>query len=171
VIAAADRPALEIGGWIDRACFGLGVPYLEMSQHPPKARIGPLRVPGRTGCQACARAALDAGDPLVAAVIAGAASESPAATYAPTSALIGALVANEAIAWLTGLYEPATVGAAIVLDVRTMRLERLPAARRAGCEVCSAAHGAIAAAAASRFQGPVASRSELENRLGEREVR
>jgi molybdopterin-synthase adenylyltransferase len=140
VIAAADRPAMLIGDWVGGACFTVGVPYIEMSQHPPLVRIGPLYVPGRTGCHACRRASLAPDDPLGAAILAGLASESPAATYAPTSALIGALVANDAIAYLTELHEPATLGAAIVIDVRTMEIQRSAVPRRADCLVCGPAH-------------------------------
>jgi len=140
VIAAVDRPAYQVDSWIDRACFRLRIPYIGMSQHPPLIRVGPLLVPGRTGCHACRLAEAERAEPLHHALVAAAAPQSPAASYAPACGVIGALVANEAIAYLTGLHEPTTLGAAIVLDLRTLEVERVAVPRRPGCEVC--AHGA-----------------------------
>jgi hypothetical protein len=51
--SAADRPAHEIERWVNAACFAEGVPYITMSHFPPFARIGPLYVPGETGCFNC----------------------------------------------------------------------------------------------------------------------
>ena len=53
VIDAADWPAHDIERWCNSACFEAGIPYITMSHFPPIARVGPLYVPGRTGCFAC----------------------------------------------------------------------------------------------------------------------
>src|SRR3954463_3142562 len=53
VIDAADWPAHEIERWCNSACFEAGTPYITMSHFPPVARVGPLYVPGETGCYIC----------------------------------------------------------------------------------------------------------------------
>ena len=53
VIDAVDWPAHDIERWCNGACFAAGIPYITMSHFPPIARVGPLYVPGKTGCYAC----------------------------------------------------------------------------------------------------------------------
>ena len=53
VVNGADWPAHDIERWVNAACFELGVPFITMSHSPPVARVGPLYVPGTTGCFAC----------------------------------------------------------------------------------------------------------------------
>ena len=43
--------------WCNAACFASGIPYIAMAQLPPKVRVGPLYVPGLTGCYECQRIA------------------------------------------------------------------------------------------------------------------
>ena len=45
-------PTTSSAGATD-ACFEAGIPYITMSHFPPVARVGPLYVPGVTGCFAC----------------------------------------------------------------------------------------------------------------------
>src|ERR1700761_9480260 len=53
VIDAIDWPAFEVEVWVNEACFEAGIPYITMSHFPPIARVGPLYVPGVTGCYVC----------------------------------------------------------------------------------------------------------------------
>ncbi len=64
VIDAADWPAHDIERWCNAACFEAGIPYITMSHFPPIARVGPLYVPGRTGCFVCQEAAYRRDYPL-----------------------------------------------------------------------------------------------------------
>jgi bacteriocin biosynthesis cyclodehydratase domain-containing protein len=136
VVAAVDWPATRISGWVNDACWAAGVPYVSMSQHPPLVRVGPTYVPGRTGCFACQEAEHRARYPLYDAALASLSAESPAATYAPACGVIGALVANEAIAHLTGIVPMACRGQAAVLDLRTLTVRHEPVRQRADCPVC-----------------------------------
>jgi molybdopterin-synthase adenylyltransferase len=56
VVNGADWPAHDIERWANAACFALGVPFISMSHSPPVARVGPLYVPGETGCFECQEA-------------------------------------------------------------------------------------------------------------------
>jgi bacteriocin biosynthesis cyclodehydratase domain-containing protein len=55
---------------------------------------------------------------------------------------------------LTGLAEPATLGASHIYDLRTMELKREPVVPEPGCPVCGEmAHDAVAEAAGETCAG------------------
>lgn len=138
VVDAADWPAFEIESWCNSACFEAGVPYIAMAQFPPKVRIGPLYVPGTTGCYECQRIAWRRDYPLFEiAVEQRTGQPSPAATLGPSSGLIGAQVAMDVVHFLTGIAEPASLGTACMYDLRTMEVAHERVDAEPGCPVCS----------------------------------
>ncbi len=137
VIDAADWPAHDIERWCNSACFEAGIPYITMSHFPPIARVGPLYVPGRTGCFACQETAYRREYPLFdVAVEQRRAQPSPAATLGPACGLIGGQVGMEVLHLLTGLAEPSTLGVAHIYDLRTMEVKREPVTAEPDCPVC-----------------------------------
>ncbi len=137
VIEAADWPAHEIERWCNAACFAAGIPYIAMSQFPPFARVGPLYVPGRTGCFACQEIGYRREYPLYDHAVGQRHGSSPAATLGPACGLVGALVGAEAMHFLTGLTEPAMLGAGYSYDLRTLEVERYEVVPEPECPVCS----------------------------------
>lgn len=137
VVDAADWPAGSLERWVSAACFERGIPFISMSNLPPLARLGPLFVPGQTGCYLCLEAHHRAGHPLYDQLTAGKSLvPSPAATFGPLCGLIGGHVAMETVHFLTGLVTPTTLGKALMLDCRTMAITEQPVPRRPGCPVC-----------------------------------
>jgi molybdopterin-synthase adenylyltransferase len=137
VIDAADWPAHDIERWCNAACFAAGIPYITMSHFPPIARVGPLYVPGETGCFSCQEAGYRREYPLFdVAVDQRRAKPSPAATLGPACGLIGGQVALEVMHLLTGLSKPSTQGVAHIYDLRTMEVKREPVVPEPGCPVC-----------------------------------
>lgn len=137
VIDAADWPAHDIEEWVNNACFATEVPYITMSHFPPIARVGPLYVPGATGCFACQVAAYRRAYPLFdVAIEQRRAKPSPAATLGPACAVIGGQVGLDIMHLLTGLAEPSTQGVAHIYDLRTMKVEREPVVPEPDCPVC-----------------------------------
>jgi molybdopterin/thiamine biosynthesis adenylyltransferase len=137
VVNGADWPAHDIERWVNAACFEAGVPFITMSHSPPVARVGPLYVPGVTGCFACQERAYRDAFPLYDELVdqrRGRPSE--AATLGPVCAFIGGQVALEALHHLTGLLPAASLGTAYIYDLRTMEVSREPVPRLAGCDVC-----------------------------------
>jgi bacteriocin biosynthesis cyclodehydratase domain-containing protein len=137
VVNGADWPAHDIERWVNEACFDVGVPFITMSHSPPVARVGPLYVPGTTGCFACQERTYREAYPLYDELVKqrrGRRSE--AATLGPVCAFVGGQVALETLHQLTGLVEPASLGVAHVYDLRTMRASREPVPRLADCAVC-----------------------------------
>lgn len=137
VIDAVDWPAHDIEHWVNRACFQAGIPFIGMSHSPPLARVGPLYVPGETGCYACQEAAyrreFEHFESMVEQLRA---NPSSASIVGPLCAQIGGHVALDLLHFLTGLAEPSTLGAAYVYDARTMQHERVPVRREPKCPVC-----------------------------------
>jgi bacteriocin biosynthesis cyclodehydratase domain-containing protein len=137
VVDAADWPAHDIERWCNSACFEAGIPYITMSHFPPIARVGPLYVPGVTGCFACQETAYRREYPLFdVAVEQRRAQPSPAATLGPACGLIGGQVGMEVMHLLTGLAEPSTLGNAQIYDLRTMVSKREAVVPEPDCPVC-----------------------------------
>jgi bacteriocin biosynthesis cyclodehydratase domain-containing protein len=137
VIDAADWPAHEIEEWVNSACFAAGIPYVTMSHFPPIARVGPLYVPGKTGCFSCQVAAYRRAYPMFdIAIEQRRAKPSPAATLGPACALIGGQIGLDILHLLTGLAEPSTQGVGHIYDLRTMKVEHEPVVPEPECPVC-----------------------------------
>jgi molybdopterin-synthase adenylyltransferase len=138
VVDAADWPAYEIEAWCNAACFEANIPYIGMAQFPPKIKVGPFYVPGKSGCYECQKIAWRRDYPLFELAMAQLRGRSsPAATLGPTSGLIGAQVGMDVMHFVTGLSMPASLRAACIYDVRTMEVERVPIVPELDCPVCS----------------------------------
>jgi bacteriocin biosynthesis cyclodehydratase domain-containing protein len=137
VVDAADWPAHDIEEWVNSACFAAGIPYVTMSHFPPIARVGPLYVPGKTGCFSCQVAAYRRAYPMFdIAIEQRRAKPSPAATLGPACALIGGQIGLDILHLLTGLAVPSTQGVGHIYDLRTMKVEREPVVPEPDCPVC-----------------------------------
>ena len=134
VVACADTPVYEIGGWINDGCAAAGVPHISAGQMPPIIRVGPFVQPGATACLRCLEQAWHHGTPLAAELERSRmARASPAATLGPACGLIGSIIGSEALRWLSGLGRPATWGSALTIDMRTFAVEHHAVPRAAEC--------------------------------------
>ena len=127
VIGSADWPPYVIEHWCNAACFEQGIPYIAMNQLPPFIRIGPIFVPGQTGCFECEMTRYRREHPLMDdAIEQRRHADAGAATLSPATGAISSLVSMEVLHLLTGLVEPASLGVGLTLDTRTMTIERDP---------------------------------------------
>jgi bacteriocin biosynthesis cyclodehydratase domain-containing protein len=150
VIDACDWPAHDIERWINAACFSARIPFIAMSHFPPVARVGPLYVPGVTGCFVCQEISYRRSFPLYdIAVNQQRGKGSPAATLGPACSLIGGQIGLDVMHFLTGLARPSTLGVGHIVDLRTMVTEREPVVPEAECPVC----GDIQPSADKELQG------------------
>jgi bacteriocin biosynthesis cyclodehydratase domain-containing protein len=142
VIDAVDWPPFEVEAWCNAACFAAGIPYIAMSQLPPLVRVGPLYVPGETGCYACQEIRYRREYPLYDVAIGQLRGrESPAPSLGPPCGVIGGLVGMEAVHFLTGLAPPATLGVGCTIDLRTMEVEREQVVPEPTCPICTGLGG------------------------------
>jgi bacteriocin biosynthesis cyclodehydratase domain-containing protein len=109
-----------------------------MSHAPPVARVGPLYVPGVTGCFACQEESYRASYPEYDELVEQRRGRaSPAATLGPVCAFVGGQVALEALHQLTGLCSPSALGASHIYDLRTMGVTREEVPHLPECPVCA----------------------------------
>jgi bacteriocin biosynthesis cyclodehydratase domain-containing protein len=140
VVNSADWPAHDIERWVNAACFDAGVPFITLSHSPPVGRVGPMYVPGETGCFECQEATYRERYPLYDELVEQRrAKPSPAATLGPVCAFVGGQVALEVVHRLTGLLRPATLGRSYVYDLRTMAVTHEDVPVVAACPVCGGA--------------------------------
>jgi bacteriocin biosynthesis cyclodehydratase domain-containing protein len=138
VVDAADRPAHDIERWVNAACFEHGVPYITMSHFPPYARVGPLYVPGETGCFNCQERAYRRSYELYDHIVdQRRGAPSPAATLGPVCAFVGGQVALDVVHQLTGVCAPASRGRVRVFDTRTLEVSDEKVPRDPDCDVCN----------------------------------
>jgi bacteriocin biosynthesis cyclodehydratase domain-containing protein len=138
VIATADWPPHELPRWVNRACLPRSVPYMTAGQFPPRARIGPLVVPGETACLECLERRARDEFPLYDELAAHRARRStPEAAVATTSGVIGSILASEAIHHLMGLSSK-LLSHALLLDLRTFEIKLEEILRDQGCSECGA---------------------------------
>jgi molybdopterin-synthase adenylyltransferase len=137
VIEAADWPPYQLSRRINSYCAAAGVAHICASQFPPLIRVGPTFVPGRSGCLACLEQSARGNDPLFDELAAWRQqADTLAATFAPACSLIGGILSSDAIHHLTGLAEPATLKASLVIDIRSLEVRRMPVQPVADCPVC-----------------------------------
>lgn len=139
VVATIDQPSHLAEHWVQEVCFAAGKPVLALTQHPPLVRVGPLYVPRETGCLDCQESSWRQSWDALAVLQRSAQVRAPSSTYGPACGVVGTLAAGEVIAVLTGLYEPATLGAEQIVDLSSMTIERRAVPRVPGCVRCTGA--------------------------------
>ena len=138
LISTADWPPYELPRWVNAACLEAKVPYISAGQSPPLVRVGPMVLPGDSACLECQETHARGNFPLYDEFAAFRARRpSPEATLGPASGLVGSMLAMEALHLLTGAHEPATVGCALIMDLRTMQVERQEIPRDPTCRACA----------------------------------
>jgi molybdopterin/thiamine biosynthesis adenylyltransferase len=155
VIAAMDTPRFLIASWVNRACVAAGVPYVHggMGVQSGYASVDP----GRSACFECNRLIMlgERGEPgeigakwrLFHRLSLGNRGVGPIAGQ------IGALMAMEALRYLTGFSEPVAAGLFHTFDLSQGGAETVtPWVKRSDCPVCPTA-GTAAGHPPSRRMG------------------
>jgi molybdopterin/thiamine biosynthesis adenylyltransferase len=139
LVETADWPPYQLSRWLDGACWSRRIPRIVAAQFPPRVRIGPTYVHGRTGCLECQERATRRDYPLYDELVEFR-SRRPvvAATLGPASGIIGATIAMEVVHHLTGIAPPATLGVGLTIDLRDWAIEREHVPRLADCHRCGA---------------------------------
>ncbi|WP_433184024.1 HesA/MoeB/ThiF family protein [Actinoallomurus sp. CA-150999] len=142
VVAGVDTPP-EVDLWVNEACVRAGVPLVRGGV----VGAGPVYYsvdPGRSACLACRDAqrrrelTADGLDGVVARLVARLPNVNTG--IGPILALVGSLVAFEALCYLTRFQEPYAAGATVTLDRGDgFRPTRRPWPRDPVCELCDEA--------------------------------
>ncbi len=137
LVLTADEPPFTLGRWVNAACIHARVPFITAGQVPPILRVGPLYSPGRTACFECHETAVR-GDSIAYDEYVAHVQASPvrSATLGAASAIVGSVLAMEVVHLLVSV-EPATMSAALSVDVRTLEVRREVVRRDEACLACS----------------------------------
>jgi molybdopterin-synthase adenylyltransferase len=154
VISGVDQPT-GIDFWVNEACVAAGVPYVRGGMIAQRLAYWSVD-PGRSPCMACHQHELTVTAPEygVAAELRRTELERVNRGIGPVASMVGALVAMEALRYLTGFAPPIAAGCERFVDFATGDQEVQRWTRWADCPVCptapaSSAAGVPAAAATS----------------------
>jgi molybdopterin-synthase adenylyltransferase len=143
VVSGIDTPA-EVDGWVNAACVPAGTPVVRGGILGTQLRYFSVD-PGRSPCLACwetQRQREQAGFAPIDAVVGRLVARLPRFNpgVGPAAALIGSLVAFEAMAYLTGVQQPAAAGATVTVDLGDrFRMDRIEWVADPDCPVCATA--------------------------------
>ena len=145
VVSGVDQPA-GIDLWVNEACVAAGVPYVRGGMIAQRLAYWSVD-PGCSPCMACHQHELTAAAPEygVAAERRRAELERANRGIGPVASMVGALVAMEALRYLTGFAPPIAAGCERFVDFATGDQEVQYWTRWAGCPVCPTAPGTRAA--------------------------
>jgi bacteriocin biosynthesis cyclodehydratase domain-containing protein len=136
VVLAADWPPYEIARWVNIACIDAGVAFIMAGQLPPLIKIGPTYRPGDGPCFTCHESFLAERSHAYQDYVRFRRCEPiTAPTLGPASCVAGGLMGLELLHLLVG-QAPATLGTALLLDMRTLAVRREHIDRNPGCRAC-----------------------------------
>ena len=136
VVELADWPPYDLGRWLEPACWPTESRD-ERRAVPAIVRIGPTYVPGTTPASPARTPSAPRGLPAgyeELADLRGARTHRRA--HPRPTVHLWRLVAMDVVHHLTGIATPATLGAALLVDLRDLSVEREPPTAREGCERC-----------------------------------
>jgi len=153
VIAAVDTPPLEIGSWVNRACVAAGVPHIGGGMGVQSSYFSVD--PGRSPCFECNRLVMlgEQGEPGAAGAKWRLFQRLSLVNrgVGPIAGQIGALIAMEALRYLTEFAEPVAAGVIHSFDLSEGGAETVtPWVKHADCPVCPIA-GTSASKTAPRW--------------------
>ena len=134
VLLCADAPRFLLNRWVNEACVKLSVPYLNAFA----GTAGPMFVPGRSPCFTCLEESFrrelgGAHDLVVDALQARRTRQYPSYVVGPMQ--MATIQVNECVAHLTGAWDPATLGARLVVRGYTTTAVTVPVSPR--CPACT----------------------------------
>lgn len=135
LVMTADHPPYELARTVNRACHDAGTAWISAGQIPPLIRVGPIVIPGHSPCLTCQENAFRRQYPQYDELVRHRRRKpADAATLGPASGAIGSTIAMEAVHYLTGAVKPATLGQAMLLDLRTLQSEFEPVEFDSACD-------------------------------------
>jgi molybdopterin/thiamine biosynthesis adenylyltransferase len=135
VVSTVDTPQPHIARWVNRACVEAGVPFVTGGFNQHVGLVGPLVVPGKTGCLSCqerslaaryGRTELPTGDNPGRVI----------PSFGPLCQIVAGMLASEVLRYLTGAGTPAVEGRSVWLDLLTLTTTTREFHRYDRCGVC-----------------------------------
>ncbi|GEB33219.1 MULTISPECIES: ThiF family adenylyltransferase [Brevibacillus] len=122
VVLAADQPFFVLPRWVNRACVNLGIPYIAGGFNLIEGQFF-LVDPGKTGCLDCMH--LHRSEQVEDYVrlienLLNTEFRPPTATIAPNTMMITAMMASDAVRFLTGIAPVQSAGKLLLFDFNTL---------------------------------------------------
>ncbi|WP_067901914.1 ThiF family adenylyltransferase [Nocardia vaccinii] len=136
VVLSADSPD-ELREWIDDAARESGFGYLVAGYVETVGSVGPMVLPGLTGCYGCMLRSMadDIGVRPDEMVPPNLNRSKQAGSFGPLNSIVAAMAANEVVRFLVGA-PCSTAGVRLQLDSQNYRLYRNVFGRRDDCAAC-----------------------------------
>jgi len=137
VVEAADWPPYRLSRWINACCADAACPRGRQPVPAADSR-GPTFVPGVRGCLGCLEESARRATRCSTSWPPGRQqADTFAATFAPACSLIGGVLSSDGDPPHHGPGRAATLGASLVIDIRTLEQHRLTVEPVPGCAICS----------------------------------
>lgn len=141
VVATIDTPPMQIASWMNRACVAAGVPHVRggigVQSHYVSVN------PGLSSCVECSLLIMfdeqDAGGEASVKWRLFDRLDEVNRGIGPVAGQIGALMAMEALRYLSGFAEPVAAGIMHTFDLTTNEEKKIPWPARPDCPVCPTA--------------------------------
>jgi molybdopterin-synthase adenylyltransferase len=139
-VLTADKPHIVLRRWASDVSMRLGIPWLHGSVDAYLLQLGPLYVPGQTACYCCREL-----EPKNASQSAYAEAwiqenQAIAPLIAPACAMVGSVIAMEAVRFLGQIQDSALSGRYVKVDMRTWRSTAIDIHKHPNCSVCGPSH-------------------------------
>jgi molybdopterin-synthase adenylyltransferase len=135
VVSAVDRPVVHIRRWVNQACMEAKVPFAFGGFSEHLGIIGPLVIPGTTGCLACQDAKDAERHGGTVPIPDNADRVNPA--FGPLCAIVAGMLSSDVVRHITGVTPPTLAGRFAWFDLMEMTLTTHEVIPRAGCTVCA----------------------------------
>jgi molybdopterin/thiamine biosynthesis adenylyltransferase len=149
VVSGVDQPD-NVDAWVNEACVAAGVPYVRGGMFAQRLAYWSVD-PGRSACLACHEHELAASAPEHGLTPQRLATGLDRVNrgIGPVASMVGALVAMEALRYLTAFAPPIAAGCERSVDFATGDQEVRAWTPWLGCPVCATAPGRVPAVAAA----------------------
>lgn len=135
VVNTVDTPQPDVARWVNQACVEAGVPFVTGGFNQHMGLVGPLVVPGKTGCLSCQERSLAARYGTAELPVADNRGRT-IPSFGPLCQIVAGMLASEVLRYLTGARAPAIEGRAVWLDLLTLTTTTREFGRDDGCGVC-----------------------------------
>lgn len=136
MVMSADKPYLKINLWANEAALNTRTPYSTAGVSEGFASIGPMTIPGETGCFACQ--GYDMYDILDAPpAIRSHNLHRVAPSFGPAISATGAMHADQIIKYVANTGTPAIINKQIQINFEDLTLRSIDRSARGECSVCS----------------------------------
>lgn len=135
-VLSADSPAYLIQRWMNKACWENKVPFFNVGYSGGIGVIGPLVVPGKTGCLACQQKNKNILDLKINPEVNSFLQHYQTPSFVSLNSTISSLASYEIIKFMLSFGHLESFENQIQFNPINFQIKKIPFSRKKGCEVC-----------------------------------